>query len=104
MSGLRCDPPTKTANSNQIIRSMQMFGRASLTKFHMGNSLDVADAATKLALRWTQVGMMVRASPTRGNWRRVVLGASMRWIAPHLPVIEKSQREDGLVSREDFTF
>src|SRR5579863_3675516 len=37
-------------------------------------------------------------------------GANLNWlvseakIAPHVPVIDKSQREDGTFSREDFTF
>ena len=36
--------------------------------------------------------------------------ATLNWIvnekriAPHIPVIEKSKREDGSLSREDFTF
>jgi len=37
-------------------------------------------------------------------------GANLNWlvkdkdIAPHIPVIDKSKREDGTFSREDFTF
>src|SRR6478672_1786182 len=37
-------------------------------------------------------------------------GANLKWlvkdkdIAPHIPVIDKSKREDGTFSREDFTF
>ena len=37
-------------------------------------------------------------------------GASLNWlvneakIAPHIPVVDKSKREDGTFSREDFTF
>jgi hypothetical protein len=37
-------------------------------------------------------------------------GANLNWlakdkeIAPHIPVIDKSKREDGIFSREDFTF
>ena len=37
-------------------------------------------------------------------------GANLNWlvneakIAPHIPVVDKSKREDGTLSREDFTF
>jgi len=37
-------------------------------------------------------------------------GANLNWlvqdkkIAPHIPVIDKSRREDGTFSRDDFTF
>jgi hypothetical protein len=37
-------------------------------------------------------------------------GANLNWlvkdkkIAPHIPVIDRSKREDGTFSREDFTF
>ena len=37
-------------------------------------------------------------------------GANLNWlandkkIAPHIPVIDKSKRDDGTFSRDDFTF
>jgi len=40
----------------------------------------------------------------------IFVGANLNWlvneakIAPHIPVVDKSKREDGTFSREDFTF
>jgi hypothetical protein len=41
---------------------------------------------------------------------RLWVGADLNWlvndkkIAPHIPVIDRSKREDGTFSRDDFTF
>ena len=58
----------------------------------------------------TQGALRYQAGAARGAIPLYGSGANLNWlvndkdIAPHIPVIDKSKREDGTFSREDFTF
>jgi hypothetical protein len=58
---------------------------------------------------WTQERFDIKPERLAGD-TAYGSGANLNWlvkdkdIAPHIPVIDKSKREDGTFSREDFTF
>ena len=47
---------------------------------------------------------VLRRTPPTARRRRSTGSSTRREITPHIPVIDKSKREDGSLSREDFTF
>jgi hypothetical protein len=81
----------------------------------------IMDVEASRAIRQAEVGaskVMVERTEKRFDIKPARLaadtaygsGANLNWlvneknIAPHIPVIDKSKREDGTFSREDFTF
>jgi transposase len=81
----------------------------------------IMDVEASRAIRQAEVGAaktMIERTQDRFDIKPELLaadtaygsGANLNWlvkdkdIAPHIPVIEKSKREDGTFSREDFTF
>ena len=81
----------------------------------------IVDVQASRAIRQAEVGTaraMIERTERRFNMKPERLaadtaygsGANLDWlvnekkIAPHIPVIDKSRREDGTFSREDFTF
>jgi transposase len=81
----------------------------------------IVDVEASRAIRQAEVGAaktMIERTEERFNIKPERLaadtaygsGANLNWlvkdkkIAPHIPVIDKSKREDGTFSREDFTF
>src|ERR1700726_472150 len=81
----------------------------------------IMDVEASRAIRQAEVGAsktMIERTPGRFDIKPERLagdtaygsGANLNWlvkdkdIAPHIPVIDKSKREDGTFSREDFTF
>ncbi len=81
----------------------------------------IVDVEASRAIRQAEVGAaktMIERTEARFNIKPERLaadtaygsGATLSWlvdnkrIAPHIPVIDKSKREDGTFSREDFTF
>jgi hypothetical protein len=81
----------------------------------------IVDVEASRAIRQAEVGAaktMIKRTEERFNFKPDYLAAdtaygsaaTLNWlvtdkkIAPHIPVIDKSKREDGTFSREDFTF
>jgi transposase len=81
----------------------------------------IMDVEASRAIRQAEVGaakIMIERTEKRFDIKPKLLaadtaygsGANLNWlvkdkdIAPHIPVIDKSKREDGTFSREDFTF